>query len=435
LKISTVTTRTFSVFLLILCLFGYTMVFCYADLAYLMTVEEMTEKADVILVGMVESIFHCPADPNDVLKMHRQVSVSVEWYLKNALNSTRVTVLVLGATLGNFTMWVEDQPEFNVSERVLLFLRDDPWFLEENPNSYYQVLGECQGKFIVEEELAISKSGLVVRDGDELHGVKFALGATPPPLPPILSDLAISPFIAQSGIPARIELGDNVTIRFVVTNTDNRSFVYTATMQIGDVTLMIDVELEAYEAKTVSHTITPNTVGFYDVKVDGLTGCFYVWSPEEKPAEFEVSELKIFTGIEEGADVTIYVNVSNLSEVEGTHQVDLILEGGDILFYTVYSKNVTLPGGASEEVPLCIEGGLTAGSYQVEVEGLTGSFTVKPESSSWDNIPGFPYESILLGLIFGLLAIWFLYRPHDSMAVRMYHTMAQGYKRRVGEKD
>ena len=75
------------------------------------------------------------------------------------------------------------------------------------------------------------------------------------------------------------------------------------------------------------------------------------------------------------------------------------------------------------------------GTYQVEVEGLTGCFTVKPESSSWDNIPGFPYESILLGLVFGLLAIWFLYRPHDSMAVRMYHTMAQGYKRRVGEKD
>jgi len=39
------------------------------------------------------------------------------------------------------------------------------------------------------------------------------------------------------------------------------------------------------------------------------------------------------------------------------------------------------------------------GTYQVEVEGLTGSFTDKPESSSWDNIPGFPYESIIIGLI------------------------------------
>ena len=423
MKVSTVTTRTYSVFLLVLCFFGYTTVFCYASLAYLMSVEEMTEKADVILVGTVESIFHCPADLV-VPKMHRQVWVSVERYLKNPLNSTHVTVVMWGATIGKTTMWVEDQPEFNVSERVLLFLRDDPWFLEENPYGFYQVIGECQGKFAIEEESAISELGLVVHDGDEFHGIKFALGATPPPLPPMLSDLDISPFFAiLSTAPSGIlhehanKLGDDVTINFTITNTDNQSFVYAVTMQIGNITLMIDVELEAYESKTVSHTITPDTVGFYDVKVDGLTGCFYVWPHEAKPAEFIVSDLNMFTEIEEGADITMFVNVSNVGDVEGTHQVDLILDGGDILFYTVYSKNVTLPGGASEEVPLWIEGGLTAGSYQVEVEGLTGSFKIIPEPSFWDEIPGFPYESIVLGLVFGLLAIWFLYRPHDSMAV------------------
>ena len=111
--------------------------------------------------------------------------------------------------------------------------------------------------------------------------------------------------------------------------------------------------------------------------------------------------------IEEGADITIFVNVSNVGDVEGTYKVDLILEGGDILFYTVYSKNVTLPGGVSEEVPLCIEGGLTAGSYQVEVEGLTGCFTVKPESSSWGNILGFPYESIIIGLVAVIIILWY----------------------------
>jgi hypothetical protein len=241
----------------------------------------------------------------------------------------------------------------------------------------------------------------------------------PPPLPPILSDLTITP--------AEVELGENVTISFVVTNTDNQSFVYTVTMQIENITLLVDVELEAYESKALSHTITTDIIdvpgvgvpGFFNVTVDGITGSFTVIEPmlPLKPAEFTVSGLNVFTEIEESADVTIFVNVSNLSEVEGTHQVDLILEGGDILFYTVYSKNVTLPGGASEEVPICIEGGLTAGSYQVEVEGLTGNFKVIPEPSFWDEIPGFPYESIILGLVFGLLAIWFLYRPHDSMAV------------------
>lgn len=225
--------------------------------------------------------------------------------------------------------------------------------------------------------------------------------SSPQHLPPILSDLAISPFIYSSMIPARITLGDNVTIRFVVTNTNNQSFVYTATMYIGNVTLMIDIELEAYESKTASHTITPDHVGFYNVEVDGLTGCFYVWPLERKAAGFEVSKLRLFTEIEEDVDIPIFVNVSNIGDVEGTHQVDLILDGE-----VVYSENVTLPTGGSEEIPLWIKGGLPAGTYQIEVERLTGSFTVTPEPSLWDIIPGFPYESIMLGLVFGLLIIW-----------------------------
>ncbi|MCW4048530.1 MAG: hypothetical protein NWE89_02220 [Candidatus Bathyarchaeota archaeon] len=222
-----------------------------------------------------------------------------------------------------------------------------------------------------------------------------------PPLPPILSDLAISPFIISSMIPARITSGDNVTIRFVVTNTDNQSFVYMTTMQIGNVTLMIDVELGAYESKTVSHTITPEHVGFYNVKVNGLTGSFYVWPLETKAAEFEVSKLRLFTEIEEGADITIFVNVSNIGDVEGTHQVDLKLDGE-----VVYSINVTLSSMGSEEVQLWIEGGLPTGAYQVEVEGLTGSFTVTPEPSIWDKIPGFPYTSIIIGLIAIIFILW-----------------------------
>jgi hypothetical protein len=417
LKISTVNTRTFSVFLLILYYFGYTTVFCYASLAYLMSVEEMTEKADVILMGTVEWVFHCPTDLV-VPRMHRQVWVSVERYLKNPLNSTHVTVVLLGATIGNTTMWVEDQPEFNVSERVLLFLRDDPWFLEENPYGFYQVIGECQGKFVIEEESAISELGLVVHDGDEFNGVKFALGA--PPLPPIVSDLEISPFVVSySEHPSGIlnenanKLGDDVTIRFVVTNTDSQSFVYTVTMQIGNVTLMIDFELTAHESKTVSHTITPDNVGFYNVKVDGLTGCFYVWPLEEKPAEFIVSDLNIFTEIEEGVDITIFVNVSNVGDVEGVYKVDLTVEGE-----VVYSEDVTLAGGETKEVPLWIKEGLPEGNYHVEVNGLEGSFevvrTAKPVGGGLTKLVD---QAIILSLIllieFFLLLRFALHRWKD----------------------
>ena len=408
MKVFAVSKRGLILFLLTTCLAVYLNAGCLADLAYLLSVDEMTAEADAILVGTVESISHHPADPNDVPKIHRRVLISVEHDLKNSLNSSKVTILALGATFGNSTIWVEDQPEFNVSERVLLFLRDDPWFLDENPDCFYQVLGECQGKFTVEGESAFSELGLVVYDGDELHGIKFELGATPPPLPTILSDLCTSPFVAASSEhPSGIlhenanKLGDDVTINFTITNTDSQPLVYTATLRIENITLTIDVELGPYESKTVSHTMTPDAAGYYLVEVDGLTGGFYVWPLEVETAEFSVSRLRYFKEVEEGADITMFVNVSNVGRVEGTHQLDLMLDGE-----AVYSINVTLPVGASEEVPLFIEDGLTGGTYQVEVEGITGSFTVKSEPSLWDEIPGFPCESITAGLIAAILTLW-----------------------------
>ena len=45
----------------------------------------------------------------------------------------------------------------------------------------------------------------------------------------------------------------------------------------------------------------------------------------------------------------------------------------------------------------------------VEVDGLTGSFgvTLIYEPSFWDKIPGFPYESIIIGLISVIIILWY----------------------------
>ncbi|GAH82380.1 unnamed protein product, partial [marine sediment metagenome] len=120
-----------------------------------------------------------------------------------------------------------------------------------------------------------------------------------PPIPPILSNLTVTP--------SELERGDNVTISLDIENIDNQSFTYIVTMHIENVneppstwppygvTLLVDVELGAYEAKTVSRTITMDTVGDFNVTVDGLTGSFTVETPEIplKPAEFIVSYLHI----------------------------------------------------------------------------------------------------------------------------------------------
>jgi len=161
-------------FLLMTCIIGLQVHLCSADLAP-MNVAEITDAADVILIGRVESTLHCPASSEDIPHMHRKVSISVEKYLKNPRNSEEITVIALGATLGNTTLWVEDSPEFEEDERVLLFLREDPTFIDENPEGYYQVVGVCHGKFTIEDGVASSETGLKIEDGTNVGGVKFRL--------------------------------------------------------------------------------------------------------------------------------------------------------------------------------------------------------------------------------------------------------------------
>ena len=220
-----------------------------------------------------------------------------------------------------------------------------------------------------------------------------------PPLPPILSYLTITP--------AEIESGDVVTIGLDIENIDSQPFTYIVTMHIGELTLLIDVELEAYEFKTVSRTITLDTVGDFNVTVDGLTGSFTVKAPP-KPAEFEFSNLRIFypgvipPEVERGQTVTVTVSieVENVGELEDGRTVELKVDGE-----VIDSKGVTLEGGASATVLFELTRG--EGTYEVKVEGFTDSFTVNPKPSFWDKIPGFPYESILIGLIAVIIMLWY----------------------------
>ena len=165
-----------SVALAVIFLLSCQMVPCSADIIPL-SIEEMTEAADVILMGTVEGLLHGAASPFTVPKMHRQVTVSVERYLKNPLEAETVTVITLGATVGSTTLWVEDQPEFQESERVLLFLQDDPEFLDDNPQGYYQVVNMVQGKFTVDSDSAISDYGQVIEDGFRVGEIEFKLSA------------------------------------------------------------------------------------------------------------------------------------------------------------------------------------------------------------------------------------------------------------------
>ena len=163
-----------------------------------LSIEELTEKADVILIGTVEEVFHSSAP-----KMYRQVTVSVERYLKNKLEADTVIVVARGATIGNITLWVEDQPEFQESERVLLFLWDNPSFLFENPQGFFEVVGMVQGKFKIGSDSAISDAGQVIEDGLRVGDTKFRLSESPFNSGLIIGGILMMTLILLLGIWAR----------------------------------------------------------------------------------------------------------------------------------------------------------------------------------------------------------------------------------------
>ena len=221
-----------------------------------MDVSDLWCWADVVLIGDVLNITTHQGDKGTI---YRNVVVEVERYNKNPLNLSRVDIHVLGGVIGNIGHWVEDQPEFEVGETVLVFLSHHP---EEAPHYQadgYHVVNGPHGKFTVTDRVATNIAG------------------------------------------DKLELTDSLSL----------------------------------------------------------------------PAIFVVSDLDLFVEIEEGAVITIFVNVSNVGEVEGAYKVDLTVEGE-----VVYSEDVTLEGGETKEVPLWIIEGLPEGTYNVEVNGLEGSFEV-----------------------------------------------------------
>ncbi len=186
-----------------------------------------------------------------------------------------------------------------------------------------------------------------------------------PPLPPILSNLTVAP--------EEIEIGDEITISLDIKNVDNQSIEYIVTIQISELVLLVDVELEPYESKTISRAITPDLIGIYDVLVDGLTSRFTVNQPiiPPKPAEFEVSELLIEPDeAEPGDKVTISILVMNIGEELGDYNVTWDIGG-----LPTTLEVITLDGGGSKrarkEVSFNIEG-----MYTVNVSGLVGIFVV-----------------------------------------------------------
>jgi len=211
---------------------------------------------------------------------------------------------------------------------------------------------------------------------------------TPPPPPPpppkpaefVISDLSITP--------EEVDFAEEVEISFTVTNIGELPGDYAFTLEIEGPLLtgsvVINGSLEAGKSERASYMLGTNVPGTYSVELDGLTGSFTM--KELKPAEFEFSNLRIFyPGVippeverDETVTVTVSIEAENVGELEGGRMVELKVDES-----VVDSQEVTLEGGTSETVLFELERG--EGTYEVEVEGFTESFTVlKSEPPFWN---------------------------------------------------
>jgi len=140
---------------------------------------------------------------------------------------------------------------------------------------------------------------------------------------------------------------------------------------------------ELDEAMVINHRVrliglTPGTTYYYKTMSRDKAGNLavsdeYTFTTLGTPPAAQVSELKITPGeVDIGVDVTISVLVLNISHATRTYDVSLKID--DV---TVATEEVTMAGDASESVTFTVSRDVAA-TYAVSVDGLSGSFVVKP---------------------------------------------------------
>ena len=205
--------------------------------------------------------------------------------------------------------------------------------------------------------------------------------------------------------PTEVDAGETVTISANVANTGDLAGSYKVTLKIdGKVVATKEVTLAGGASQRVTFTTAKDEAGTYTVNVEGLSGSFTVMAPPAPPppppapAAFTASALTISpTEVDIGQSVTISVLVANTGELAGSYEVTLKIDGK-----VVATKEVTLAGGASQKVTFTTAKD-EAGTYAVNVEGLSGSFTVKappaPPPINWWLIGGIIAACIIIGVI------------------------------------
>ena len=201
------------------------------------------------------------------------------------------------------------------------------------------------------------------------HFTTFAIIGIPPAAF-TLSSLAVSP--------AEVAPGEEVNISVSVANTGGREGSYAVVLKINGVKeAEKSVTITAGSSQSVGFSVAKEEAGSYDVVVDGLSGSFTVVAlpappPPLAPVAFSLSKLSVKPAeVKPNEPVTITVSVANTGGTEGSYTVVLKING-----VKEAEKSTTVAAGESQDVSFTPVTKEQAGSYSVDVDGLSATFTV-----------------------------------------------------------
>ncbi|MBA7541395.1 hypothetical protein ES705_33707 [subsurface metagenome] len=220
----------------------------------------------------------------------------------------------------------------------------------------------------------------------------------PPPPPPAPARFTIRSLAVS---PSELAPGEEVNISVLVANIGGKSGSYTVVLKIDGVKEAEErVTIAAGRSQSVSFTVSKEDAGSYIVVVDGLSGSFTVTPvvvPPE-PAAFSLSSLSIQPAeVSAGEEVRIEVAVTNTGGESGSYSVVLKING-----VKEADRTVTIDAGDTLNLifPVTRE---EAGSYTVDVDGLSGSFTVAaPEEEEVQ--PGINW-ALIGGILGGVMVV------------------------------
>ena len=198
-----------------------------------------------------------------------------------------------------------------------------------------------------------------------------------------LSNLSITPTTVAPGEP--------VTISVLVTNHTRETLGFVVNLT-GDFIDSFGGFLDAGQSKTAVFTVTPTMEKTYNVKVDGLSGSFLCTNLPH--GDIVLSNLIITPNpCTEGDTVTISVTATNQGTTNQSMMVTLRLAGDKYNDSSQQVHQIVLSPGASQVITFTFRPTVDE-TYQVTVDGLSGSLVVNP-GPSW---PGWTEDTVVLDL-------------------------------------